>query len=296
MTSASLDIIDFTQENSLSLPSLPVISSFDTGWDKLQLALYRQPPYCIPEHISPDHIICINAGNPVTLQQTVDGQSETVDSLPCEIGLYPAHLWQSFQWHQEASFLQLYLKPTLLNQLGMELYEKDCIELVPKLTSCFDPLIYQIAIALKTALEIDRSCSKLYADSMANALAAHLASRYSTYKAVTRNNSGSLSDHKLNQVVTYIDEYLDQDLSLAELASVVQLSPYHFARLFKKTTGIAPHRYHIRCRINRAKQLLLARKLSLSEIAYAVGFASQGHLNYHFKRFVGVTPKTFLQQ
>jgi AraC family transcriptional regulator len=154
MTSASLDTIDFTQENSLSLPSLPVISSFGTGWDKLQLALYRQPPYCIPEHSSPDHIICINVGNPVTLQQTVDGQSEIVDSMPCDIGIYPAHLWQSFHWHQEASFLQLYLKPTLLNQLGMELYEKDCIELVPKLTSCFDPLICQIAIALKNALEI----------------------------------------------------------------------------------------------------------------------------------------------
>lgn len=279
----------------LSLPCLPLVSSAPAGWNHVQLALYRQPSYCIPEHWSPHHTICINAGASVTLEQTVDGKSETTESVPGDIGIYPAHLWQTFSWRQEAEFLQLYLEPELLNRLGAELYGKDRIELIPQLTSCFDPLIYQIALSLKTALETDGTGSQLYSDSMANALAAHLLCRYATHKSISQHHSGQLSNPQLRQVIEYIDEHLDQNLSLTELAAVLQMSTYHFARLFKQSTGIAPHRYHIQRRVERTKQLLSAGKLSISEVAQAVGFSSQSHLNYHFKRVVGVTPKAFLQ-
>ncbi|BAC91168.1 helix-turn-helix domain-containing protein [Gloeobacter violaceus] len=293
---ASSRFIDFTQEDQLSLPCLPLVSSCRAGWNRIQLALYRQPPYCIPEHYSPHHVICINAGTPVTLQQTVDGKSKTIDSIPGGVGIYPANRWQTFYWHQEAEFLQLYLEPMLLNQLGTELYDKDQIELIPQLTSCIDPLIYQIAIALKTTLETDGVGSKLYSDLMANALAVHILCRYSTNKSSIQHDSGRLSDQQLDRVINYIDEHLDQNLSLAELAALARLSSYHFARLFKRSTGIAPHQYHIRRRVERAKRLLLARELSIAEVAQVVGFASQGHLNYHFKRVVGIAPKAFLRQ
>jgi AraC family transcriptional regulator len=74
------------------------------------------------------------------------------------------------------------------------------------------------------------------------------------------------------------------------------MSPHYFSRLFKRSTGFAPHQYLIKCRIERAKQLLLKGKLTIAEVAYSVGFANQGHLNYHFKRLVGITPKTMLRQ
>lgn len=93
----------------------------------------------------------------------------------------------------------------LLNQLGAELYGKDSIELIPQLTLCFDPLIYQIAIALKTTLETDGIGSKLYSDSMANALALHLICRYATHKPSVQHNLGRLSHQQLRQVINYID-------------------------------------------------------------------------------------------
>lgn len=283
--------IDLSQKDSLLsvFPCLPIITSHAAGWDKIQLAYHRQPPHRIPEHVSLQHIICINVGNPVLIEQFVDGHAEIVHSGTSEIGIYPAHLWQNFGWDRETEFLQLYLEPTLLNLLNYELCGSDRVELIPQLSSFLDPLILNIGFALKTALETDGLASRLYADSMANALAIHLLSRYSTRKRVIKEYTG-ISEQQLKQVLDYINQHLEQNLSLAQLATVVQLSTYHFAHLFKQSVGISPHQYHIRCRVERAKQLLLKGDMTIVEIAQTVGFASQGHLNYHFKRLVGMTP------
>jgi AraC family transcriptional regulator len=280
----------------LDLPHLPIVSSRGQAWNKIQLAHYRQPAFCIREHTPAYHGICINAGKAVNLKQQVDGKIEVVDSVPGEVGIYPAFLSQSFAWDNEAEFLLIYLEPILLKQLGEELYGCDRVELIPQLNSLFDPLIQQIALALKTTLETDGIGSRLYAESMANALSIHLLLRYSSRDCKIQPYKGKLSQQQLKLIIDYIDSHLNEDLSLLELASIVQLSEYHFARLFKQTTGLAPHQYHIQCRIERTKQLLLHGDKTIVEIAQTVGFASQGHLNYHFKRLVGVTPKQFLQQ
>ncbi|NJO94147.1 MAG: helix-turn-helix transcriptional regulator [Hydrococcus sp. RM1_1_31] len=284
-----------TNELLLELPYPPIISSQECAWNRIQIAHYRQPKFCIPEYISPHHGICLNAGKKVELKQQVDGKVEIVNSVPGEVGIYPAFLNQSFAWDREAEFILIYLEPALLNRLGEELYESDRIELIPQLYSRFDPLIQQIALALKTTLETDGVSSRLYAESMANALSVHLLARYSNLIQKIHPYRGKLSQQQLRQVIEYIDSHLNEDISLAELALVVQLSEYYFARLFKQTTGIAPHQYHLQCRIKQAKKLLL-QGLAIADVAQAVGFASQGHLNYHFKRQVGITPKQFAQK
>ncbi len=295
--SSSTSTIDtgFVKGINITLPRPPVLSSDDANWDRLYLVLCHEPPYTIPEFKPPFHTLCINYGKTVKVNATMDGRSLMKNSVLSDIGIYPAGLWQSFHWSAEASFLDLYLAPSLLTQTGLELCGKECVELLPKL-SCFDPLIYQISVALKMALEVDRKGSRLYADAMATALAAHLITNYSSHQLRIKQYSGGLPAQKLTQVIAYIHEYLAQDISLAELAGLVQLSPYHFARLFKQSTGMSPHRYHLQCRIDRAKQLLLERHLSITEVAHAVGFGSHGHLIYHFKQFVGATPKEFLQR
>lgn len=164
--------VNFTQSDTLlsALPCLPIASSHTVGWNKIQLAHYRQPAHSIPEHCSPYHTICINVGSSVLLDQLVDGHFEAVHSVPGDIGLYPANLSQTFCWDREAEFLQLYLEPTLFTLVSYELCGSDRVELVPQLTTLFDPLIKQIGLALKTALETDGLGSRLYAESMANAV------------------------------------------------------------------------------------------------------------------------------
>ncbi len=282
-------------EALFELPCAPLLCSHEAEWSTIQLALFEQPPHRIPEHVSPYHVICINAGAPVTLEQTIGGKSYAEDSVPGDIGIYPAHFWQSFEWHQAAKFLQLYLEPMVLNRISSELYGRDTAELLARPIPA-DPVISQIAATLQRTLSTQAAGSRLYADAMSNALATHLVYHHCAHNPKPTAFLGRLSQSQLKRITEYINEHLAENLSLAELANVVALSPFHFARLFKSSVGVAPHQYHIRCRVNHAKQLLLKRELSIAQIAYAVGFASQSHLNYHFKRVVGLTPTAFLKQ
>lgn len=276
-------------------PSALIISSDAALWDNISLAHYRQAAGSLPEHCLLHHEICINFGKSVVLEQVIDGRSEIIHSVPTQVGIHPANISQSFVWDSEAEFLILHLKPSLLKNLSEEAWGKDNIELVPQSTGFFDPLIVHMGFALKTVLETDALGSRLYADSMANALGIHLLSRYSTGKPTVKLHKGGLSKQQLKHVLDYMNEHLNRNLSLAELAIVVRLSSYHFAHLFKQSMGISPHQYHIQCRIERAKELLHKGDRAIKDIAQVVGFSSQGHFTYHFKRLTGITPKKFLR-
>jgi AraC family transcriptional regulator len=82
-------------------------------------------------------------------------------------------------------------------------------------------------------------------------------------------------------------------LTLSELAGVTGLSQFHFARGFKAAMGVSPYQFALRCRIDRARHLLMQEKLSVSEVALEVGFFDQSHFSVHFKRACGVTPREF---
>jgi AraC family transcriptional regulator len=109
-----------------------------------------------------------------------------------------------------------------------------------------------------------------------------------------RRRYGPLPRAKFRAIVEYVEEHLDAGPTLEQLAAVVRLSPYHFARQFKAATGLPPHQYVIARRVERAKQLLQARTdLSLAEVAARAGFVDQTVFCRHFKRRVGVTPGQF---
>ena len=105
-----------------------------------------------------------------------------------------------------------------------------------------------------------------------------------------RADIGTLPGCRLQRVTEYIQQNLDKDLSLAELAGAVYMSPYHFARLFKRSTGMPPHRFVIRQRIDRARACLATPDLPIAEISRMVGFRTASHFSTVFRRVTGVTP------
>ena len=114
-----------------------------------------------------------------------------------------------------------------------------------------------------------------------------------TMTVVAGRTVGDLPACRLRRVTQYIQDNLHRKLRLVELSAHVHMSPYHFARLFKRSTGTPPHRFVLRRRIDRATTLLTTGELSIAEVARLVGFQTTSHFTTVFRRITGITPSAY---
>lgn len=273
----------------------PILTSQDVGWSKVDLETYCLPPGETPE-FSLDHpVVSINLGQRICAEHFIENSVHKEMYSHGAVAICPMHCPHSFRWEKDAQFLSLSLKSELMRQNAAELMGSNGVELVPRF-AIQDPLIQQIGLALQAELKTNRAGGHLYAETMANALAVHLLRTYSTQQCEIQIYQGGLSQHNFKLVTDYINDRLEQKLGLEELATIVGFSQYHFARAFKQSTGLSPHQYVIRQRVERAKQLLQKGKMDIGQVAIVCGFTHQSHLHRHFKRLIGITPKEFLNR
>jgi AraC family transcriptional regulator len=156
-----------------------------------------------------------------------------------------------------------------------------------------DPFVKGVCLALLEEVERGGKSGLLYADSLVTGLAIHLASRYSSRKT-GRRPSGC--PRFVRRAQLFITDHLERDLTLGDIAAAVNLSPFHFSRVFKQHTGLSPYQFLLQQRIERARQLLVRGQHSVSGVALEVGFYDQSHFTLHFKRLSGMTPGQFVAQ
>jgi len=109
----------------------------------------------------------------------------------------------------------------------------------------------------------------------------------------TSTTQGGVPAYKLRQVLQFIDAHLDQPINLTQLAAVASLSPFHFHREFKRSTGLTPGKFILEARIKRAETLLRDSDLPLAQVAIQVGFADQSHFTVAFRKVTSMTPRTY---
>jgi len=288
-------IVDLTKEQDALkiLPCQPVYSSHHTSWKGIQLLHNSLPAWESLEHSYIEHLIDISELTKVAKLERVfeNKRKETLISTG-EVAIIPAHTPHKVACNQAGECTFIILNPSIITRVAYESIDPDKVELVPHFDK-HDPLIYQICLALKNILQTNPQGSSLYAESMMTALAAHLLQHYSARKAVRYNFKGGITKYKLQQVIDYIHQNLAENISLEVLSEQAEISQYHFARLFKEATGFTPYKFVIKCRIERAKDLILHSQSNIAEIALKVGFNSQSNFTQNFKRFTGFTPKQF---
>ncbi len=291
MAKTKLLLIDANKKRNSLMNSAVTLSANKVFWPIIHVSHYQfLDALETPEHCFAQHFISVQlSSGDVIKEQELNGRTQCSHFEQGDICLTPATAPISVRSQAPFEIVGLYLEPVFLSQLTAEESNADCLELVPQF-KLKDPLIYQIAIALKAQVASPGEWNRLYVESMATALCAHLLQCYSTRNPSVKAYDGGLSKARLGKVLEYIHEHSSQNLSLIEMAQQVHMSPYHFSRLFKQSTGLSPHLYLIRRRIQGAKRLLETTALSTAEIAAQAGFADQSHLARHFKREYGVPP------
>ena len=156
-----------------------------------------------------------------------------------------------------------------------------------------DPLIEQIARAIRAELIDPAPAGGMLAETLAAALGAHILRHHSNLNPASfplPAARGALDPRRLRRIEDFIEAHLAEDLTIGRLAGEACLSPFHFARAFKAATGTAPHRYLTGRRMARAESLLADGALSIAEVTAQCGFASQPYFTRWFNRFAGMTP------
>jgi AraC family transcriptional regulator len=187
--------------------------------------------------------------------------------------------------------LEIYPDPTLLADLADGLRSGSGAIQIEPASAARDAVVLGIASVLRQAHLTGIPPGDVAASTLAHRLAMHLLARYCSVPVAGRTREpGLLSPRAVDRVAQLIDAELHEPLSLERLAAVVALSPYHFARAFKASTGMPPHRFVTHRRMERAMTLLTTTRASVTEVAYAVGFSNVSHFRRVFRGHTGFLP------
>ncbi|MFC0106234.1 helix-turn-helix domain-containing protein [Kibdelosporangium aridum] len=156
-----------------------------------------------------------------------------------------------------------------------------------------DPLIRQLAIALREEARGGWVSGRMFVEAVAMTLSLHLLRHYSDRAPRIPSRPAGLTGTRLRTVVDYIAAHLNDDLRVDALAGVAGMDRFHFSRAFKQATGLPPHRYVIERRVAHAAELLTRSDLTIAEIAHHVGLSSQSHLTTLFRKVTGDTPHAY---
>src|SRR5688572_829885 len=221
------------------------------------------------------------------LEQRVNREPLEVLSLKTGYVLtYPERAAIHARMAQPADATCIQLAPSVLGAVGQELARR------PELAATCrqrDEQIQGIVALVEAELRAGCPNGRPYGQYLAHALAAYLLQNYAAVPSAVRGPARA-GRQKISAALQYIQSNA-QDLSIDKLAAVSHLSPYHFSRLFKQSTGLTPHQYVLHWRIEEGKRLLTRSELDLAEIAQRLGFRDQSHFTERFRKVTGATPK-----
>lgn len=276
---------------AIEATSVELAVSDPTAWRGLPLRLLQNLPQgelSVPP-MDEDLVMLMVSGETWlegSLQRPFAGRAIGPGQLFC----IPRGAPSNWRWTDACQVVQLPLAPArLAEQLGA-LAEIDVarVELVPSV-AVEDPLLNQLALALLAELRAEHPAGRLYIESLSQSILMHLLRRHAVRHSEPRAPAG-LPAPAVRMVRDYVGDNLAEDLGLRELATLAGMSPYHFARLFRRAVGRTPHAYVRERRLEAAKDLLLKGELAVGAVAALTGFADQSHLSREFRRHYGLTP------
>lgn len=276
-------------------PGALVESSDGRGWEHLSVMRFRERSReaCAPP--LSNHTVILHLNEPLYLSGKLGSHSFDWLARHGETSIIPSGtptVWRCLNGDLGET-LHMYLAPAFLEEVTDDYYgearqQRAGLEAA---VGSSDPRAWHVGMLLKEELGCAAPSSRLYSDTLAIILAVSLLKRgEARTSSAVETKKGGLPKYRLRRATDFINDNLTEDLRLKDIAQVVGMSACHFARLFKDSTGLAPHRFVIRQRLVEAKRLLIETEMTVANIAYRVGFSTQSRLSITFKSEVGATP------
>jgi AraC family transcriptional regulator len=222
------------------------------------------------------------------------GRRGTKEMTGDMVSVIPPGVQHSIHWTRRAPLVHIYLNDHFFDSMLENAPNKISTTLEPSLL-VRDPFLVAMGKELYRELQFG-PINELFAQSVATLTATHLSRTYRCKRSSGTVYRGGLGPSRERKVRKYIQDNLDQPLSLDDLAKVASVSPNYFISLFQQSTGMTPHKYVLQQRVEYAKELLTCSKLPLVEVAHKCGFRDQCQFTITFRRHMGVTPGQYKRE
>jgi len=279
---------------------LPAPTLVSRQWPHAVARMCREPAHVrgFLEPASTVHhvVVALNAGFRVDSRELGTDRWRTSEVAPGELvisgaGAAPTELcWSSRGPGRTMDVVELYLDPSAL---AADAGGSVPLSLEPEWTPVRDPLLTQLLLEVAKGLDEPDSAEVSFGELATTLFTRQLRRAHGAVLGPPPPRRGGLTPLSLGRVREYVAAHLTGTIRLGKLAEVAGLTPFHFARAFKASTGLSPHAYVVRCRIEEAKRLLTTSTLPVSEIARRSGFRGSGQLATRFRAVTGNTPSTF---
>jgi AraC family transcriptional regulator len=239
-----------------------------------------------------EHVILMTVEGCVQAEARICGQFSTGQANPGRLALLPSGLESEWRiCNGSCSNFNLFITPSLISRVAVQFLGIDPIRATLNPKFFFeDPLIFYIGMAISQTIRKPEFFDLLYLESLSHTLAVHLLHNYVSSPAAVPEVKGRLPTPVLKKILDYITDCSNAELTLAHMASLVHVSPYHFERLFKESMGQPVHKYVLAQRLKKSYRLLLGSNLTIAQIAAEAGFADESHFIRRFKAQFGVPP------
>ena len=246
-----------------------------------------------------DHdVIAMRTSGMVRLTQVRDGKTHTAIALPGNVTLHPRGMESNWSWDRPGAIAIVRIPPALLANAAESTLKSP--PLTMELQNCFgrtDPFIERIIALFLDELHAPPHPAQAYTtEALSVALACHMACRFNTQGQAADAPPQNLHARAVQRVKDYIRENLQHPITLDALATLANVSRFHFARMFRQSTGLSAMAYLERARMARAQELIRAGGLPMSLVAIAVGYEDQSYFTRRFRLHVGITPAAYARE
>ena len=271
----------------------PYLSRQEAEWPGIRIHRAHVLPGRMLEHTNTFHEVNLAIEGRLTTEKiSATGGRIVTKGRSGNLCITPAGQPIGAVWNKPLDNMGIALQPDFVNRVAAENGFAGGFEFA-ELYKQSDPLIQHLGLSLLAEADSATPAGRLFADSVIQTLTLHLLTHYGTSPQPALSVSGGLSGFKLRRVKEFIDANLEADLGLAEISAVADLSQFHFARAFRKSTGLTPQQYLMHQRIERAKELLAKQDLPIVEVSLRTGFKNQSHFTSLFRKFTSLTPKVW---